>query len=374
MKQQWRRVRQLLAAYPVPPRDLRAFWRGRRRQLVSAAALVRAFYACLLFILLNFYGSWDRWLSHTSFELLWPVWWFNWTGSKTGVALVIFGAPAAALLALVWPHVRLARAAAALGILLFAAFFNSFGMTMHGLHACVWVAALFVLLPDGTVDHVAASTCRAQRYLRVFWSAQAALLLFYSLSGLLKLAGAAEQWWLGEVHALAPEALARHTAYRLLEGAEVEQFTAGPWVVEHPWIGYPFFVTAIILEVFSFLVAFRPAVHRPWALAVILMQIGIYFTLTIMFTWHILVVALMIVCSPFAPPRTSLAEVVRQLPLIGDALAWRERHLRRRRHDVLAGSAGPARGPGGRSRGRGESSRPVAATPMKFTGPSHLPR
>jgi len=325
MKRWTRHVRRALAAFPQAPGELPAFWRTRRRQLVSAATLVRAFYACLFFILIGFYDSWDRWLRLTSLELLWPVWWFKWTGIKTGTTIVIFGAPLTALAALVWPYVRLARAAAALGILLFTAFFNSFGIIMHGLHGWLWVAALFVLLPDGPVERIGASTCRSQRYLRVFWSAQATLLLFYSMSGMMKIAAAVEQWSLGQVHALAPEALARHTAYRLLEGAEVSPFTVGPWIVHHPWAGYPFFLTAIFLETFSFLVAFRPALQRYWALGLILMQIGIFFTLTIMFTWHILVVALIVMCSPFAPSTSSFHAVLRHFPIIGDAMAWRER-------------------------------------------------
>lgn len=322
-----RPLRRLLMAFPPPPREPRAVWRNRRRQLVSAAMLVRVFYACVFFILVGLYGSWDEWMSHRSFELLWPVGWFEWTGLDIGVPLVVFGAPVATLAALLWPHARLARAVAAVAILMFVAFFNSFGITMHGLHAWVWVAALLVLLPDGPIDEVAATTSRAQRYLRVYWSAQAALLMFYSLSGLFKLAAAAQQAWHGQVHSLAPEALARHAAYRLLEGAEVEVFTAGPFLVEHPWVGYPFFLTAIFLETFAFLVAFRPALHRWWGLGLILMQVGIYFTMTIMFTWHVMALALMIVCSPFAPPRTSLRDVVRYFPLVGDLLAWRERRV-----------------------------------------------
>jgi len=50
----------MLTAFPPPPPDARTFWRGRRRQLVTAATLVRAFYACLFFILINFFNSWDR--------------------------------------------------------------------------------------------------------------------------------------------------------------------------------------------------------------------------------------------------------------------------------------------------------------------------
>src|SRR5205823_6559951 len=187
-----------------------------------------------------------------------------------GVAIVVITGVGSALLAAAIPTSRLCRALATLGTVLFAAFFNSFGNVNHGWHTWLWVSVVLIFLPDGPIESLGARTIRAQRYLSVIWSAQAAKLMFYSMSGCFKLAAAAVQIAHGQVHALAPEALARHTAYHLLEGTALARYTLGPFVIRHPYVGWPFMLLAIYLEAFSLLVAFRPAVHRAWGVALIL--------------------------------------------------------------------------------------------------------
>ena len=122
----------------------------------------------------------------------------------------------------------------------------------------------------------------------------------------------------GQVHAFAPQALARHIAYRLLEGTAVADYMLGPFIIRHPCVGWPFYLAAIYLETFSLLVAFRPTLHRAWGVALILFHLGIYLTLTIMFSWEILLVGLLLVCSPFAPAKAGWGELAAQLPVWGD--------------------------------------------------------
>ena len=304
---------------------LTAFWRDQRRALAHAVLLVRVLYVCLFFIQLQLYANWNGWLKLESLKLLWPVAWFRWTGVPAGVAVVVFGSLLCSLLAAAAPTSRIARGLAALFILQFAAFFNSFGSTNHGWHAWTWTAVVLVFLPDGALDSVSDCTSRAQRYLRVVWFAQALNLLFYSMSGGFKLAGAAAQFARGEVHALAPDALARHIAYRVMEGTRPADYTFGPFIVAHPYAGWPIYLLGLYIEVFSVLVAFRPSLHRAWGVILICFHLGIHFTLTIMFSWQTLLVGLLFLASPFAPARGSLAVAVRSLPLFGAAWTWRRR-------------------------------------------------
>jgi hypothetical protein len=63
--------------------------------------------------------------------------------------------------------------------------------------------------------------------------------------------------------------------------------------------------------------------------ALIGFQLAIFFTLTIMFSWEILLVGLLLVASPFAPPTSRWREVLMQLPVLGDVRsAWRRRRMR----------------------------------------------
>jgi uncharacterized membrane protein YjjB (DUF3815 family) len=300
----------------------RALWDGQRNALVRAIVLVRVFYVAMFFIQLEPRYFWGDWMKLTHIRLIWPLVWFEITGIRAGMLAVIVGGIATSLLAVMWPHRRVCRALAAVGILEFGAFFNSLGAPNHGPHAWFWVAAIFVLLPDGTANQVSANLIRRQRYLRVFFAAQVALLTFYSLSGAFKLAGTALQMSRGEVNGFSPEALARHTAYVLQEGAVMGPWVLGPWIIRHPYVGWPLFLATIYLEVFSIVVAFRPGLHRFWGVTLILMHMSIFFVMAIMFSWQILLVGLLLVCSPFAPERTAWREVVGLLPVVGDVMRW----------------------------------------------------
>jgi len=327
----WMRAgRRALAGFPVAPVPCE-MWARRRRALAEAVTLVRVFYLCLFLILLDRCDSWEHWWHLQALSLLWPVAWFAWTGIRAGVVIVVTASLAGALVAGVMPHVRAYRVAAAAGLWVFAAFFNSFGVVNHALHVWVWAAVLFVLLPDGGVDHLRRCTGRAQRYLRVFWSAQAAVLLFYSLSGSFKLAGAALQISRGQVSVFSPTALARHAAVRLTEiGRSGPGAAVGGFVIDHPYVGWPLFLTALYVEVFSVVVAFRPALHRAWGVCLISIHLGICFTLSILFSWHMLLVGLLLICSPAAPLNATWWQVAGSLPVWGDVMAWAGRIRGRR--------------------------------------------
>jgi len=263
--------------------------------------LVRLFYVCLFFIVIQTYPSWAPWLRATDLQLLWPVAWFRITGTHAGVVTVLFFAPASALFAAIKPDSRLARILAAIGILVFGGFFNSFGTVNHGLHTWIWTAIVFIFLPSGDANAMELSLVRRQRYLRVFWWAQATVLFFYTLSGSFKLAGAFLQIARHQHSAFSIDALARHLAYRLQEGMLMDASMFGAKVIAHPILGWPLLLFSIYLEFFSLLIAFRPAAHRLWGVLLILMHVGIYLTLAIMFSWQLFLVGILLVCSPFAP-------------------------------------------------------------------------
>jgi hypothetical protein len=65
--------------------------------------------------------------------------------------------------------------------------------------------------------------------------------------------------------------------------------------------------------------------------ALIAMHMGIFLMMTIMFSWQMLAVGLLLVCSPFAPDRVTTGEVLRQLPVIGDIWWWMQRARSRKR-------------------------------------------
>lgn len=295
-----------------------------RQAVACAMTLVRAYYICLLFLFVDRYPSWRAWLALRQMRLLWPIEWFQITGTRLGVGIVLSFSIAAALAAAASPHRRILRAASAVGALLFGAFFNAaFGVINHGWHAWILVGGVFVLLPDGDLVKVQSSRRRSHRYLRVFWGAQATFLLFYSMSGAFKLLWAILQWSRGEVTAFNVGGMPLQLAGKLIEVGPVwpaSQF--GAWLIEHPHAAWLLLVSTMYLESFSILVAFRPTVHRFWGISLILMHLGAYLFMDIMFSWQMILLGLLLVCSPFAPARSCWRETILSLPVFGDAWAF----------------------------------------------------
>jgi hypothetical protein len=320
MTRTMRALRRTLAAYRDTD-SAAAVWARQPGELFRALTVVRAFYVCAAFIVVHEIQSWQQWTDVKTLYWAWPLAWAESMGVSDAIPLVLGTVLGSVLCAALMPQWRSARVLALLGLLWQSALINSLSdaVIMHSLHAWIWVAGWFVFLPRGSWAVIARSRARAQRSLRVFWAAQLTMLLFYSLSGSLKVVGSILQFARGEVHAFAPDALARHVALRVLEGIDPPAYFAlGPTVLEHPAIGVLIFPLTIYLETCSLLVAFRPALHRLWGGCLILMHLGIYFVMGILFSWQILLVGLMLVASPFAPQELRPREVLLQLPLVGD--------------------------------------------------------
>lgn len=300
-------------------------WRRQGREVTVAITLVRMFYVLVMFMVVSGLDSWVGWSKVEALHLVWPVAWIGVVGIQDGIQIVLGMSLFSSVAGALWPHWIVARAAVAVGILFQSALNNSVSgaITSHGLHAYFWVAFWFVFLPGGVMVGRDEERWHRMRFTQVFWCAQATIMLFYTLGGLFKIAAALLQWSQGMAHSFSIDALSRHTAARILEGGQLPPyFSLGELVVERPWIGGIVYPGMILLEAFSFMVAFRPALHRIWAIGLIAMHLGIYFSMTILFSAQGALVALLFLCSPFSADRTDRG-VLCQLPVLGNLLRWR---------------------------------------------------
>ena len=172
----------------------------------------------------------------------------------------------------------------------------------------------------GTGPRHATTRALRQGTLLVFWLCAAAVLLTYTMSGLGKLAGAVYQFVRLEPNAFAPGALGAHIAQRLLQTDS--HSLLGAWIIEHPWLTWPAMPFAVYLELFSFVIAFRPALARVWAVALVVFHVGNYFTMTIAFPPSCFLLALFFFRSPFDPGRASWRTYVFGVPLAGDVIQF----------------------------------------------------
>jgi hypothetical protein len=318
-----RRLRRRLAGragVPEPGRRAVAIVARQRAAFDAAYVLVTVFYATLVFVVVAEIRLLEPWSAERAIAPLWPVAWLHLTGTAIGVPAVVLFALAAALAAAALPGARLARVLCFLGLLEVAAVRNSFGKINHGSHAWIACAFLFTLLPSGPKERVAGSIALRQRFLTVFFGVQCQVAAFYSMSGLWKVTEGALQWAAGEIGSFAPEALPRHVALRLLETASTSFL--GSWLIPHPLAVWPLYLGTMYLELFSFVAAFRPRVHRLWGVMLMAFHVGTMLAMTIDFSRNVLLVGLLFVASPFAPPGLGVPGTLAALPLAGLIARW----------------------------------------------------
>lgn len=277
-----------------------------------AIDIIRVYYGASWFVLAWQMAAWTAWPSKPiAIELLWPVAWVDIAGPRVGVTLFMACTFAGLLWATLSPARRAGRVLFFVGLLMYVAYANSFGKINHSYHAWLAVAFWFCFLPSSGWSQSASRVDRRWLLFTV-WAAIATPLLFFSISGIWKVAFGLQQMINGEVHAFAPEALAHHIARRTLQSPT--QAPAADLIINNAWLGYPLFLATIYLEVFSFLAAFRPKLHRLWGASLILFHIGSQLGIGVIFKLNILLFGILLVASPFAPRDIHWRETLGDLP------------------------------------------------------------
>ncbi len=278
---------------------------------------IRAFYAALLYFgCANFFTSVERYAS-LALDPLWPLFWIRWVPTQTGIHAVLLLFVFGPLLAAWNPASTWFRVLAFLGCLQGMALDNSFGKIDNHLHLWTMVAFCFLFLPG---EKRLARGEGHRSGLRLFWGAQALILLTYTMSGISKLLGLLLQIYRNQDHTmLSPDSLSRFIAERLLMTGERSIF--GPWLIDHPWVGWPLYLGAVYLEVFALIIAFRPALQKAWALGLVLMHVGIILTMNVTFGTSILLLTLLFAASPLHPAPFFTRQALRDLPWFGPLLA-----------------------------------------------------
>jgi hypothetical protein len=292
----------------------RDLFRNQSRAFIHAYGMVKIYYAVLLFFPIASLPDWPGMLARPALNPLWPVAWLHLVPLRSGALAILIFYLGAALLGAIFSAQQWARALTFLGIFEFSAFENSFGKINHSMHLWVLTAFILIFLPqieraNKTPRH------KRERFLIIFWGCQAILLLAYSMSGLGKLLGGFYQIFAGQTHIFLPGAFSMVVAERLQQTASVSML--GPWLIAHPVAGWPFILVDLYLQSFSFWAAFRPALHRVWAIALILFHIGSYLFLSINFAPMALLVAILLLNSPFVRASDGWRQAMYDLPLFG---------------------------------------------------------
>jgi len=311
----WRTLRRFFSGQVGREPDELAQALTRHRAAFGGAMIqIRAFYAFLLFVVINDVPLWWFLFGKSNFVSIWPTAWVPAVGLSTGVALIQYFALATACLAILLPQWRWVRIAFFIGILEYVALKSSYGKIGHSGHLGVLVAFCLIFLPAGW-HRLSSSRLVQRRTLLTFWSAQALVLLTYTMAGLGKIGGALWQMSRGEAHAFLPDALALHIADRLLQTNA--RSPLGEFLIEHPVLAWPGMLAAIFLQAFALWIAFRPRLMPVWATGLIVFHLLSYFTMTIIFPQNCFLLALFFLYPVWRRDPWDWRRAIRDLPLFG---------------------------------------------------------
>jgi len=248
-------------------------------------------------------------------DFRWPVAWLNLVDPGTFGPLVLAFGFGAALLGAFLPELRIVRGLVFVGLLEVLALKFSFGKIHHLMHGWLFASFLFVALPARAFHARSATRVERQSTLLLFSAAQFAVAMTYSLAGLGKLLGTAYQAVLGQVTPLHPSALSRHIADRILQTNA--DSLLGPWMIDHATLVWPLMLATLYLQLFAVWATLRPRLHRLWGIGLVGFHATSITTLTIDFNPNIMLLGVLFLASPFAPPGWRVRETLWALPGAG---------------------------------------------------------
>ncbi|MEM1195376.1 MAG: hypothetical protein AAGH57_04680 [Pseudomonadota bacterium] len=247
-------------------------------------------------------------------ELAWPIMWAEGLPILAVVDVLSVSCACFAGLAFWKPSIIAWRIAFAMTFLMCAAVPVSLGAVNHGYHEWFWVAFVFIFLPSGATKN--ASRPVKMSYLMTFSTIQCLILMFYTMAGTWKVLAGIKSLVAGVPGNFSPHSLSWTLANRMAQ-TNTEPLL-GPFMVDNPLLGLPAFWFLMYAQVASVFVAFRPSLHRAWAIALIAFHTGTFLLMEIPFPTHIAILALLFLVSPFQREDWLRFETLYNLPIFGD--------------------------------------------------------
>ncbi|MEM7666507.1 MAG: hypothetical protein AAF250_11675 [Pseudomonadota bacterium] len=219
-----------------------------------------------------------------------------------------------AILAFWKPDVILFRIGFTLSFLFCASVSASLGAINHGHHEWIWVSLVFIFLPSGTTRVAKLSYCLT------FATAQALVLMFYTMAGFWKFAEGIKSLINGVPGNFSPDALAWTLADRMAQTNTSPLL--GPFFVDYAILAWPLFLCLMYVQIVSIVIAFRPSMHLVWAGILVAFHTGTFLLMEIAFPTHIVILMLLLIASPFQREDWLRPQTLTLLPLFGGLFAY----------------------------------------------------
>ena len=288
------------------------------RAAVEFIWLTRVYYLIAAYVIVN--GRFHPLHNTAPTDNLWPV---ALVKELSGgyvlsnlTATIAFGASAVALLAVFFPRMLIWR----LGVFVYFfyndALLNSFGFPGYAERIYVFISFALLFLPPNYNFKEKLSYRNVLACLAVFWLTQALLLITYSISGFWKVRDSG-------MEVFATDGMTRILISRALSDTlDIPLFL--PVIAPHLGLTHLMQLAIIYVQLSAIFALFRPHLHRPFGVILVLFHFGTDWILNVRFPANILVVGLFLILSPTAPRRFSFMGFVLSLPVLGIPLrAWK---------------------------------------------------
>lgn len=280
----------------------------------KAENLVRLFYALMLFILSQKLGLLIKFSNISQIDPLWPVYWVEYTSVPKSFFLIFSVLLLFNFICILNTNVRIYRAVFFIALLQFLAFHYSLGKINHDMHTWLFASFFLIFLPTLNSNKKSISITDKHNYLTIVWFCIFITLFFYSLAGFWKVYGSLIHILNNEPSILSLDVFARLISHRLLQ---TDSHTLlGPFFIKNYFLGWISHLSFIYIELFCFLIAFRPSLHRIWGILLVLFHLGVMLTMGISFDKTLIYDALFLICSPFAPSNIRFKTILYDLPVL----------------------------------------------------------
>lgn len=279
---------------------------------VGLSFLVRFYYCVLCFL---FYVKADTLVAMGSVAPTAPIWpmelLYNSLCQGNGILFSSIFLPVS-LLAMLCPWSFFIRFCSFFALFILVSYENSFGSLNHGLYFILYIAGLFLFLPNGSRSGRPLSRRDTLQALNVFWLVQFLFLFCYSMSGLWKLMGFGSELFVYDT--LTNKTLARSIEsdgrYIIWQGA----------AASYPALFQVFHVAIVLVQLSSLAVFFKPHLIRAYGALLIFFHFGTTYLLGITFSYHVFAWGIFFVLTPLAPKQSNIIFILYSIPLIGSVL------------------------------------------------------
>lgn len=295
---------------PGPPRGPGDF----QRIAVEVVWLVRFFYLFVFFLMNTSLRLSVRLGRGDPPEPVWPIALLNdalgagWVAAAAGLPVVPVASAAIGILAMVFPGMLILRFGIFLYLFVSVALDASFGPFTHHNHFLVYVSFALLFLPAAAGRPERMPRSAVVRCITAFWFAQFIPLFCYSLSGLWKVLFSGPEL-------LASDGFVRIVLHKILSDRAASLLV--PYLVRHEHLFQFLLLGGVCTEVCAIFAWFRPHLHRPFGVLLILLHLGTGWLLNVILVNNLVVLGIFMVFSPFAPRRSSWFAVAQSLPLLG---------------------------------------------------------